>query len=119
VIAGAGATYDVLRWDGTCVTLDEQEITLKRPSTPKRATVPWRRLAEATRKALLASPRIEASERAMEKECKGESFALAASDASALQKRNGQCTRADAALNGAIVEYVKSGGKLPILDHLP
>jgi hypothetical protein len=110
VMTGAGATYDVIRWDGSCVTLDAQEITMKRPTQPKRATVPWRHLSEATRDALLAAPKVASTERAMEKECKGESFVASAS---VLQKRNGQCARADAAFNGAIVEYVKGGGRLP------
>jgi hypothetical protein len=112
VVTGAGATYDVIRWDGSCVTLDAQEITMKRPAQPRRATVPWRHLSETTRDALLAAPKVASTEHAMEKECKGETFVASAG---ALQKRNGQCARADAAFNSAIVEYVKAGGKLPPL----
>jgi hypothetical protein len=104
VVVGAGATYDVMRWDGACVTLDEREITTKRPAHPARAAVAWRYLAEPTQKALLGAPKVATSESNVEKEC---------------AKRNGHCTRANAALAGAIAEYLKSGGSLPAPAHRP
>jgi hypothetical protein len=109
VMTGAGATYDVLRWDGTCVSVEANEITFKKPPQPKASPIPWRRLSEGTRIALMGQPKVQASQKLVEKECGG-------SGAKAAQTK---CDRADAAFDKAIVDFVRSGGPLPAPARRP
>ena len=43
-VSGAGGAYDVLRWDGTCASLQDEEVSLTGSSTPKTAKIPWKSL---------------------------------------------------------------------------
>jgi hypothetical protein len=105
VMTGAMASYDVLRFDGSCVSVLEGELTTARPPSPKPAFVPWSRLEEATRHALLASPKVKASEAAFEKACNvGEKKA---------------CEKAERAFTQAVLEHVRSGAALPEPSRRP
>src|SRR5262245_22570753 len=46
---GSGSGYDVIRWDGTCVSLEGPELTFKRPPAPKTARVEFKSLDEKTK----------------------------------------------------------------------
>ena len=109
VVTGNEVSYDVLRWDGTCVSLTASEVTLKRPPQAKFAAIPWRRLSEATRSALLAAPKVATSQKDVNKECVGESAGLA----------KAKCEKADHAFDKAIVEFVRAGGVLPAPSRRP
>ena len=39
-VSGAGGGYDVLRWDGSCASLQDEEVTLNPSPSPKAAKVP-------------------------------------------------------------------------------
>lgn len=69
VVSGAQATYDVMRWDGTCVSVQEGELRWKRPPAPKTAMITWKNLDEATKTALLASKWVKAAREAADKAC--------------------------------------------------
>jgi hypothetical protein len=71
-IEGQDASFDVLRWDGSCVSLQAGELTLHHPPAAKQATMKWNHLEEATKKALLASKKIESSRAATDKACNGD-----------------------------------------------
>jgi hypothetical protein len=109
IVTGVGASYDALRWDGTCVTIEEHEITAKKPAQPRVAPIPWRRLGESTRVALMSQPKVQASQKVLEKECSTTPDATATA-AKAAQNR---CDRADAAFDLAIVDFLRHGGTLP------
>ena len=109
VMTGAMASYDVLRWDGTCVSVMEGELTTRRPPSPKPAPVPWSRLEETTRRALLGSPKVKATHDTLDKAC--------ASVSSAVEKKT--CEKADRAFAKAVAEYVRSGGSLPTPARRP
>lgn len=94
-MTGAGASFDVLRWDGSCVSVQEGELTTRRPPAPKQATVRWSRFEEATRRALLASQKVKATREAFDKACGGEKAA---------------CERAEKDLAGAIATSLRTGG---------
>jgi hypothetical protein len=111
VMTGIGDTFDVLRWDGTCVSLEQGEITPRKPPQAKRATIPWPHLTEATRSALRAAPKVEASLARVAKECDG----LASANDAAKAK----CTKAEAALTNAIADYVRAGATLPTPSRRP
>jgi len=103
VMTSAQASYDVVRWDGSCVSVMEGEITTKRPPAPKPAEVPWSRLEETTRRALLATPKVKGAHEALGKAC--------SSVSTAAEKKS--CDKADKAFTQSIVEAVRNGASLP------
>src|SRR5262249_40489605 len=105
IVTGVGASYDALRWDGTCVTIEEHHITAKTPLRPRAAPIPWRRLGEATRIALMNQPKVQASQKLLEKECSG----TAGATASAAKAAQTRCDRADAAFDLSIVDFLRHG----------
>ena len=105
VMTGAMASYDVLRFDGSCVSVLEGELTTARPPVAKPAVIPWSRLEEGTRHALLSSPKVKASEAAFEKACN-------MSDKKA-------CEKAERAFTQAVLEHVRSGVSLPEPSRRP
>lgn len=106
VMTGAQASYEVLRSDGSCVSVMEGELTTKRPPAPKPASVPWTRLEEGTRKALLSSsPKVKGSLDALARICAG-------ADRKA-------CEKADRAFSGAVLDAVRGGAALPLPGRRP
>jgi hypothetical protein len=103
-VNGSGGGYDVLRWDGTCASLSDEEVTLKAPpNKAKFARIPYRRLDEAIRSALEANEKVGRAADDRRRECKGPSM----SDPSP------QCQKAEEAMSGVIVDYVRGGGAVP------
>ncbi len=112
IVVGSGkGSYDLLRWDGTCsMAVEAEMVTRTRPGRPRTARVQWHRIATRTQDALLdASPTVKRARAKRGKECKG----AMSGDVSAA------CEKADDALVGAVVDYVRSGGTLPPPDDLP
>lgn len=109
---GDSGTYDVLRFDGSCISVMSDEITTSRPPAPKHAPVTFRRLDEATRTALLAAPTIKNDFDALGKACAGPS---AASGPSAETR----CDHAEAVLTVAIADFVRTGHALPAPTRRP
>ena len=109
VMTGAMASYDVLRWDGTCVSVLEGELTTRRPPAPKPAMVPWSRLEETTRRALLTSPKVKATHDSLDKAC--------SSVASPAEKKT--CDKADKAFTQAVADFVRGGATLPTPSRRP
>jgi hypothetical protein len=104
---GTGGSYDVLRWDGHCVSLMEDEVGLRKPSQPTYANIPWKRLGERVRVALASDRVVEQSSELFRKECKGWGAPSPA------------CSKADDRLSSVVVEYVRTGGSLPAPAPLP
>jgi hypothetical protein len=109
VVSGASGGYDVLRWDGSCATLMAEELTLRRPSSPKAAKVSWKSLEDPTQEAMLADAKVGAAVSERRKECKGATMG----DVSL------KCVKADQKLAKVLVEYVRQGGSMPIPKKLP
>lgn len=106
MVIGSGATnYDVLRLDGVCSSVEPEAISLKRPPSPKYASVPWQRLERNVREALLQDPNIEKADASRRKECKG---------TTSLGMLSPSCAKADDRLSAAIAAYVTSGGTTPL-----
>ena len=108
-MTGAQASYDVLRWDGSCVSVMEGEITTRRPPTPKPADVSFSHLEESTRHALLAAPKVKSTHEALFKAC--------TSVSSPSEKK--ACEKADKAFSMAIVDAIRSGAALPAPGRRP
>jgi hypothetical protein len=108
-VSGAGGSYDVLRWDGTCASLQEEEVALRGSSTPKFAKIPWKNLDEKVRDALTADDKIGKVYAERRRECKGATMG----DVSA------KCQKADDMLSKVVVDYVRAGGSVPAPAKLP
>lgn len=106
VMTGMQASFDVLRWDGSCVSVMEGELTSKRPPAPKPAAVPVSRLEEGTRRALLAAPKVKSAHDAFGKAC-------------IAQGEKKTCDKAEQKLAHAIADYVRAGGSLPAPARRP
>jgi hypothetical protein len=108
-VSGAGGGYDVLRWDGTCASLMDEEVTLKTPPAPKHAKIPWKSLDDKVRDALLTDDKVNKAYTERRKECKGATIG----DVSL------KCVKVDELLSVVIVDYVRNGGSLPPPPKLP
>ncbi len=102
-VEGSEGTFDVLRWNGSCVTLDVTEVTSDRPHRPRHSRVDWRSLSNEMQQALLENPEIEDLYDERRKECKGASIGR-------VTKR---CEDLDRELVNAIPSYVRTIEQLP------
>lgn len=107
-VSGMGG-FQTLRFDGSCVTLQTEEVTFKRPPAPKYPRIEWRWLEDGMRDALRKDSKVDAAYLAQRKECKG----VTSGDVSK------KCVTADQKLVDAIVEHVVSGGEVPAPTKLP
>ncbi len=108
-VSGAGGGYDVLRWDGSCASLSDEEVTLKTSPTPQAAKIPWKYLADNIQAALLADPKINKVYTDRRKECKGATMG----DVSL------KCVKLDDLLSKVVVDFVRGGGAIPPPPALP
>lgn len=107
VIVGQGATYEVLRWNGDCVSLGEEEISPTRLGPPKRASIiPWHKLEDATRTALKGAQKVKTLD---------EKAATTCDDPSAKA-----CEKAELARELAVTEALRDGKvQLPLPGKRP
>lgn len=108
-VSGAGASYDALRWDGSCVTLSSEEVTFDKPPSPKSSKVEWRFLDDNIQEALRADAALNKAYLARRQECKG----ATSGDVSM------KCVKADQKLSDLIVTYLRGGGSLPEPSKVP
>lgn len=109
VSGGGGASYDALRWDGGCVTLSGDEMTLDKAPAPKNSRVEWRFLDDNVQAALRADSAVNEAYLTRRKECKGATSG----------EVSGKCVKADDKLSAEIVRYVRSGGAVPEPTKVP
>jgi hypothetical protein len=107
-VSGTGG-YLVMRWDGNCYTLADDEITTRHPPVAKSPGVTWRFLAPATKDALLETASVKAAYDKRGRECKG-----AVSGDVTLG-----CEKADQELSSAVVSAVRNGASIPTPQHIP
>jgi hypothetical protein len=93
-------SYDVYRWDGQCVSVMADEVTLRRPPAPRSAAIVWNSLTEATHEALLDDRGIKSRLDVQRDRCSANGSTP-------------RCTEATTALIRLITDYVRKGGKLP------
>jgi len=109
VVGNGNASYDVLRWDGLCYTLEAGELTTKPPPKAKSPPLLFHRYSDATQAALLKDDKVIAARNKRGKECHG----VTTGDVTLA------CERADHALGEAVVTYVRTGGALPPPSRFP
>lgn len=108
-VSGVGNSYDVLRWDGTCATLQAGEVRAHRPPSPKHADIDWKRLDEDVRNALSADEKIADLSKLRRKECKGVTMGVVSD----------KCEKADMALRARVVKAIRDGFPVPRPSRLP
>jgi hypothetical protein len=104
-----GDDVEVLRWNGTCVTLHEAELVEYVPGLPKQAPIVWNYLSEPMQQALLENKTIAEARKIHRKECRGSSRTDVTPG----------CERATNSLSGAIVVAIRRGMTLPPPDKRP
>jgi hypothetical protein len=97
------AGYDLLRWNGSCVTLQDGEYSTRAPRRREHARVEWRWLGDEVRSALTSNGTVKEAYVARRKECKGATFGTVSK----------KCVEREDSLVAAIVDYVRAGGQLP------
>lgn len=108
-VSGVSASFDVIRWDGTCATLQQEELTTNAPPKMKNAPVRWRDLEQDLRDALNQDEGLASVSRKRKNECKGATIGGVTA----------ACEKLDKQLSAAIVDYVRKGGKVPPPAKLP
>ncbi len=106
---GSGVGYETLRWNGSCATLQGEELTLSRPPQPKTAKVEFKQLDDPLKDALREDKTINEAYLSRRKECQGATMGTVSL----------KCVKADAKLSEVIVQYVRGGGTMPKPSKLP
>jgi hypothetical protein len=105
---GDTAGYDLLRWNGSCVTLHDGEYSQRPPRRRQNARVEWRSLGPDFREALRShDDLIGQAFLAQRRECQGATLGTVTK----------KCVERENSLVMAIVAYVRSGGELPAPDE--
>lgn len=108
-VSGAGGSYDALRWDGSCVTLQSEEVTMSKAPAPKYPAIDFRYLDDDTQEALRKDDKVNKAWQARRAECKG----ATSGDVSL------KCVKADDALTKSVIGFVRGGGNIPEPKKLP
>jgi hypothetical protein len=108
-VSGAGGSYDALRWDGSCVTLQSEEVTMSKAPSPKYPAIDFRYLDDDTQEALRKDDKVNKAWLARRQECKG----ATSGDVSL------KCVKADEALTKSVIGFVRGGGTIPEPKKLP
>lgn len=108
-VSGA-ADVDVLRWDGTCVTVRQELLSDHRMPSIKNATIKWRYLDEATQEGLLEAKYVKIRHEQQRSACRS----------SSTSNPSAKCKKATEKLNDAITVAVRGGlVGLPEPEWLP
>jgi hypothetical protein len=108
-VSGAGGSYDALRWDGSCITLQSEEVTMSKAPAPKYPAIDFRYLDDDTQEALRKDDKVNKAWQARRSECKG----ATSGDVSL------KCVKADDNLTKTVIGFVRSGGSIPEPKKLP
>lgn len=106
-----GQAFDVLRWDGTCVSLMEDELSFRKPPAAAVANITWKKLDPAFQSALSEERHIESLREAQLRICE--------SKAADSEPGKSKCELARRQLSLAIAQAVGRGKALPPLASVP
>lgn len=108
-VSGAGS-YDIVRWDGTCVSVMSDEVNPRRPGEPESATIVWHDLTPGMREALLKDTRIAYRDEQRKEHCNAD-------------KGGPRCVQSRERLSRMIAAIIRDGGlrdggELPFVTEL-
>lgn len=104
-VSGSGS-FDVLRWDGSCVSLMSGEVSLRYGGTPDVAEIPWKRLDDAIKERLVLDTRIAFRNDKRLEACRG-------------GDHERRCEDARLGLSRSIADYLRVGGEIPLPKTIP
>jgi hypothetical protein len=100
---GDSEGYDVLRWNGSCVTIHDGEYSTTPPRRKGHSRVEWRYLSDDLQRALSSDPGVTATVRERRRHCQGATFGMVSK----------ACVDFDGKLVDEIVRYVRTCTSLP------
>jgi len=109
VVSGASGAYDVMRWDGSCATVETGIIQFDPVAQPVNARIVWNTLEYDMREALKKDDTVRKAYITLKKECKG----VTMGDVSA------KCEKADRALSKLLAKTVRESGGVPLPKKIP
>ncbi len=105
-VSGSGS-YDVYRWDGSCVSVMSDEVSTRQPTNPAVPPIAWRHLDDGIRHALMEHRKIQFRNDLRVKNCKENEAAK-------------KCLRARTGLSRMVADFVRHGrAELPLPSSLP
>lgn len=102
-VGSGNGSYDALRWDGSCVSLEGEEVTTNKPPRPKTSRIEWRWLGEGMQEALRSDDKVNATYIARKRECKGATMGSVSKKCEVLDKKLIEVT----------ADYVRTASGLP------
>jgi len=108
-VSGTQASYEALRWNGTCVTLGASELRWDTPPNPLNARIIFQRLDADIREALKHDENLRPLYLEHRKACKGVSMGAVSKD----------CERLDGEFSQALAAHVRERGGVPNPEKLP
>jgi hypothetical protein len=108
-VGSGNGSYDALRWDGSCVSLEGEEVTSTRPPKARTSRIEWRWLGEDMQAALREDSTVNDTFLARKKECKGVTMG-------AVSKK---CEQLDTKLIDVTADHVRETSGLPQPKHQP
>ena len=108
-VEGSAGTYDVLRWNGSCATLDINEVTRKEPVRPRHARIDWRSLSERMQDFLLEDPSVNEVYQARRKACRGVTIGRVTL----------KCEQLDGQLGDEVAKFVRTTDGIPKPNKFP
>ena len=97
---------DLLRWDGTCVTLSKRDVVTYLPGVAKAAPLEFDELDTTMRAAVVRDKKLEALRAARETECKQD-------------PKGSACEKARQSLSDQLVTAIRQGLRLPMPRERP
>ena len=106
-----GRAFDVLRWDGTCVSLMEDEISFRKPPSASVANIAWKKLEPAYQSALFEDRYLENLRASQIRIC----------EAPGVEKEpaKSKCELATRQLSLAMAQSIAKGKELPAPASIP
>jgi hypothetical protein len=108
-VSGATGAYDVVRWDGSCATIDEGALSFDPPARPVNARLIWNRIEMDVRDALNEDETVHDAYVTLKKECKGVTMGEVSK----------ACEKADGALSVILAKHVRAKGGVPAPKKVP
>jgi hypothetical protein len=108
-VGSGNGSYDALRWDGSCVSLEGEEVTSNHPPKAKTSRIEWRWLGEDMQAALREDKTVNDTFIARKKECKGVTMGAVSKKCEVLDKK----------LIDVTADFVRGASGLPQPKHQP
>ncbi len=108
-VGSSSGSYDALRWDGSCVSLEGEEVTSNKPPKAKTSRIEWRWLGDDMKKALRKNSAVDETYVARKRECKGATMG-------AVSKK---CENLDKKLIEVTADFVRGTDSLPQPKNQP